>query len=340
MRHQAAAPQPGFELKGFPLESTLIVIPHYGPDPLVYGLFASMGFRLPAGGISGQVTLIEQPRYSFLIINNNSQNRGFTAACNVGLKRLLELPPALRYAWLLQNDTEFESRAQFEHALEVLQRCARERDWAITAQQVRRSDLKDEIIFGGALDCFPEPRHKSGLCSRAEWKIPSEERWLSFRSALVRRDLPERIGLMDSGLATYYADSDYCLLARESGFTVGYTGAESFIFHQGDLAAAPDPERQKTRYQDNLSFWRKWIGGPRHTVYLRLMAGSVPDAAFSVGTILERARAYPELHSWLATLAADQQISIRDITEHFLHQRPPSSFTVLCNLTREMIGGF
>jgi GT2 family glycosyltransferase len=257
----------------------------------------------------------------------------------MGLKRLIESAPAFRYAWLLQNDIAFESNAQFEHSLDVMRRHAGERNWSITAQQIRRFDAQDQIAFGGALDCYPAPRHKTGLRSRHDWSAASEERWLSFRSVLVCRDLPTKIGLMDPGFDTYYSDSDYCLSAREAGFHVGYTGADSYAFHKGDPDAAPDLERQKVRHRDRLSFWRKWIAGPRHAGYMRLMGGTVPDPVFSVGEIRQRAGMYPELHSWLAIFPEDQLISCRDITEHFRHQTPVSAFSVLCNLTREMTGG-
>ncbi len=321
------------------MEPTLLVIPHYGPDELIHGLFRSTGIRLPDGCLGGQATAIEHAAHPILIVNNRSQNLGFTAACNIGLKRLVQSPPALRYAWILNNDMEFESPEQFGRSLAAMQHCAREHHWAITAQQVRRLDARDQIISGGTMACFPVPRYKSGHRNRGDWSVPSEECWLSFRSVLIHRDLPEKIGLMDTSFISYFGDSDYCLSAREAGFCVGYTGADSFVFHNGDPEAEIGLERQKVKRLDYLSFWRKWIGGPRHAVYLRLMARISSDRLFSVGELRQRARGYPELCTWLATLPEDLHLSSRDIREHFRHQTPLSAFSVLCNLTREMMGG-
>lgn len=318
------------------MNRTIIVIPHYGPDQLLCDLFQSAGFNLPASAFQGDLTLIEQPAYSFLIVNNNNQNRGFTAACNSGLMRLKESPPEFRYAWLLNNDTGFESRAQFEHALAVMQSVSESHKWAIVAQQVRHFLSRDEIIFGGSLECYPTGRHKSGHVSRGDWSVPSEERWVTFCSVLIRRDLVEEVGLMDGSMATYYSDSDYCLMARHAGFGVGYAGMDSFVFHKVGQSVYTSEAQRRIFRQDHMAFWNKWIGGDRQSIYLGLMSDPSDARLWRAGELRRQAEAFPELKTWLNSLPADQKIKFRDILDHFQYKRPPTAFSMLCNIAAEL----
>jgi GT2 family glycosyltransferase len=318
------------------MKRTLIAIPHYGTDLLLSDLFQSIGFVFPTNLLQGGLALIEQPSYSFLIVNNNIENRGFTSACNVGLSRLKESASDFRYVWLLNNDTAFASRRQFEHALVFMQSLSENRDWAIVAQQVRHFSRRDEIVFGGSLECFPAGRHKSGLASLGDWSVPSEERWVTFCSVLIRRELVENIGLMDGSMVTYYSDSDYCLMARRAGFKVGYAGSDSYLFHKIGQSANPDEMQLRVLRQDLQTFWRKWIDGAGHSLYLKLMSGPGDMRRWSAGELHRQAGAFRELKAWLDLLPPDQKLGYRDILDHFQHKIPTTDFSILCNLWAEL----
>ena len=316
------------------MNRTLVVIPHYGPDRLIHELFQSAGFSFPADAFQGDLSLVEQPAYSFLIVNNNNQNLGFTVACNAGLARLKT--SEFRYAWLLNNDTAFESRDQFEHGLEVMQSLSESRGWAIVAQQVRDFSTGDAIIFGGSLECYPAGRHKSGRVSRGDWQVPSEERWLSFCSVLVRRDLVERVGPMDESMVNYYSDSDYSLTARQAGFKLGYAGKDSFVFHKTGQSSNPGEAQKPVLRQDHMAFWNKWIGGDLHSIYLALMTDPSDGRHWRADELGRQADAYPELKMWLKSFPAGQEIRFRDILDHFQYRKPPTPFSTLCNIAAEL----
>jgi GT2 family glycosyltransferase len=311
---------------------TLIIIPHYGPDLLLVDLFQSAGFALPAAAFQGDVSLIELPAYSFLIVNNNRQNRGFTAACNIGLDRLKSSPPEYRHAWLLNNDTGFESRAQFEGALEAMQALAESRNWGIVSQQVRQFLNRDFIVFGGARECYPAGKHKFGSAVRGDWAAPADEKWVTFCSVLIRRDVVESIGLMDGSMITYYSDSDYCLAARRAGFGVGYAGKDSYVFHKVGQSANPSETQQRILMGDRQVFWKKWIDGERHAAYLDLMSAPDDGRSWRAGDLRTKASAFPELRTWLSSLRPERKIFLQDILQHFEFRLPPTDFVILCHL--------
>ncbi len=319
------------------MNRTIIVIPHYGPDQLLLDLFQSAGFTLPSTIFQQDASLIELPAYSFLIVNNNLQNRGFTPACNVGLNRLRSSPPEYRYAWLLNNDTVFESRMQFEAALQVMQSLSESRNWDIVSQQVRHFQQRDLIVFGGAYECYPAGRHKVGSVARDACATPSPEKWVTFCSVLVRRDVVESVGPMDESMKTYYSDSDYCLMARQAGFGVGYAGKDSYIFHKTGQSSNPSDAQKRVLAEDRLAFWEKWISGERHSTYLDLMSDPDNVHSWRAEDLRRKAGAFPELRSWLNSLRAEQKLSLQDILQHFEYKAPPSDFAILCNLSDELL---
>jgi GT2 family glycosyltransferase len=316
---------------------TIIIIPHYGPDQLLIDLFQSAGFALPVNSFQGEASLIEHPAYSFLIVNNNRQNRGFTAACNIGLNWLKNAPPEYRCAWLLNNDTGFESRAQFERALEAMQTISESRNWGIVSQQVRHFLNRDLIVFGGSFECYPAGRHKFGSAQRGDCAIPTDEKWVSFCSVLIRRDVIESIGPMDESMITYYSDSDYCLAARKAGFGVGYAGKDSYVFHKVGESANPSDAQMRILRADRQAFWKKWMAGDRHVIYFDLM--STPDDARSwrAADLRTKAGAFPELRSWLSSLRSEQLISLPDILQHFEYKLPLTEFVILCRLADRLM---
>ena len=64
----------------------------------------------------------------------------------------------------------------------------------------------------------------------AEREVP----WLSFACALIRREVIEKVGLLDEGYFMYFEDGDYCRAARAAGFRVHcYPSARVVHLHVG-----------------------------------------------------------------------------------------------------------
>ena len=150
---------------------------------------------------------------------------------------------------------------------------------------------------------------------------------------------------MDPDLITYYSDSDYCLRARRAGYRIGYTGQASYVFHKSGQSSRPDEEQGRVLFQDYLTFWRKWLGGPEHAVYLQLMGNCVPARGSALATrpasdLQSRpAPAFPELRRWLDTLPPEIELNFGDIVQHFQHQAPATRFAILANIARELSEG-
>jgi GT2 family glycosyltransferase len=100
---------------------------------------------------------------------------------------------------------------------------------------------------------------------------PRDVDWVSFACVLLRREVIERIGLLDEGYFMFFEDSDYCRAARESGFRVRYfPNARATVRAIGEdpLAAASDPQRTaapvkrqpRSYYKSRARYFRKGYG--------------------------------------------------------------------------------
>ena len=89
--------------------------------------------------------------------------------------------------------------------------------------------------------------------------------------------------------------------------------------------------------EDRQAFWKKWISGKRHGVYLELMTEPDNVRSWRAGDLRTKAAAFRELRSWLNTLDTEQKISLQDILEHFEYTLPPTDFVILCRIADESL---
>ncbi|MEO0691402.1 MAG: glycosyltransferase family 2 protein [Pseudomonadota bacterium] len=60
-----------------------------------------------------------------------------------------------------------------------------------------------------------------------------EIEWASFASILIRGEMIRDIGLMDEGYFLYFEDAEYCLRARNAGWTFGYAPQATTVHFRG-----------------------------------------------------------------------------------------------------------
>jgi N-acetylglucosaminyl-diphospho-decaprenol L-rhamnosyltransferase len=98
---------------------------------------------------------------------------------------------------------------------------------------------------------------------------PRDVDWVSFSCVLLRREVVERVGLLDEGYYMFFEDSDYCRAARESGFRVRYfPNARAVVRDLSLLSAtreaqrsAASPKRQpRSFYKSRARYFRKGYG--------------------------------------------------------------------------------
>lgn len=78
--------------------------------------------------------------------------------------------------------------------------------------------------------------------------------WVSGSVMLIKREVIEKIGLLDEGIFMYGEDVEYCFRAQKSGFKIGWTDEAEIIHISGASSNKPK--------------YNQWIGEFRGMIYL------------------------------------------------------------------------
>lgn len=88
--------------------------------------------------------------------------------------------------------------------------------------------------------------------------------WLAGASMLIRREVFERVGLLDDGYFMYFEETDFCLAARRAGFRTWYV-VESSVTHIGAASTGLKDRSRPTPpfwFASRRYFWLKNHGRP------------------------------------------------------------------------------
>jgi GT2 family glycosyltransferase len=166
--------------------------------------------------------------YPSAIILANPENLGFAGGNNVGIRYALQ--QGADYVWLLNNDTIVE-----RNALSTLVQVA-ESDPAIgiLGSKIYYYSDRDVISFAGATIDWGKgrsPHVGRGESDRGQYDTVRDVDRVSGCSMLVRKEVCERVGLLDDDFFLYAEDVDWCVRARIAGYRCVYVPA-SMVFHK------------------------------------------------------------------------------------------------------------
>ena len=198
------------------------------------------------------------------------ENVGFSRGNNAGIR-------ASRGALvlLLNNDTLVP-----EGALDTLiARLDAHSDAAIAGPRIVDGNGEAELSFGPMISPLGELRQKMimalhtrgvGIVSRWVERATRKEHfvdWVTGACLLVRRDVAERIGLLDERFFLYTEDVDFCASARAEGWKVLFTPAAQIVHLRGRVRVAAPRMINKVYRRSHLAFYEKHH--PRYAPLLR-----------------------------------------------------------------------
>jgi GT2 family glycosyltransferase len=138
----------------------------------------------------------------------NTQNLGFAAGMNVGLRYAMHLGAA--YVFLANNDTLLAS-----DALDLLVATAETHQAALVAPAIYYADAPSELWWlGGMLRPLLLEVHKF---TQVPSRQPFRADFVTGCGVLISRATLEQVGLFDERFFMYYEDSDYCLRVQRAG---------------------------------------------------------------------------------------------------------------------------
>jgi GT2 family glycosyltransferase len=121
--------------------------------------------------------------------------------------------------------------------------------------------------------------------------VPTEPRptdWVAGASLMIRREVFEKIGLLDERYFMYYEEVDFCLRAKRAGFECWYVPASRVVHLVGAASQISDARKHRKR---RPAYWfesrRRYFTQNHGRVYALLA-----DAAYATAFALWRVRRF------------------------------------------------
>jgi len=199
-----------------------------------------------------------------------SENRGFAFGNNEAIRRALADPAPPELILFLNPDTiaresAIESLVSFMQshpevglAGSRLENPDGTTQWAAKRFHTFFSELDDAVSFG------PVSRLLNRWnISYPEQATPHPADWLPGAALIVRREVFEKIGLLDESYFLYFEEVDFCLRARRAGFSCWYV-PQSRIVHlvgqsTGVTSSCPG-RRPRYWFESRARFWLTHYG--------------------------------------------------------------------------------
>lgn len=165
--------------------------------------------------------------FSIIKTIRSDKNLGFSGGNNVGIKYALDLNAD--YILLLNNDTIVKTN----FLKPLLKKFLDEKEVGIVAPMINYYDEPQRIwTVGGSISRI----RGSGFADSNKWEsqVSNEDREVGFVSGccmLIRREVFEKIGLLDENYFLYLEDTDFCYRIKEAGYKIFMT-PKSKIFHK------------------------------------------------------------------------------------------------------------
>jgi hypothetical protein len=169
------------------------------------------------------------PQTSKINLILNSKNKGFSKACNIAIRKALEQKADC--VLLLNNDTRVHPSF-----LTALVRAALTRsNIGIVGPKVYYEG-KDHVLYcagAGVVKALGQPLLRGlGKVDRGQYDRQEVVGFISGCCLMIKREVIEKIGLLDEDYFAFFEDLDWNIRAQEAGYQSVYVPS-SVIWHKG-----------------------------------------------------------------------------------------------------------
>lgn len=162
-----------------------------------------------------------------LILIKNNENLGFAEGNNIGINYALEHLKT-DYIMLLNNDTVVEE----DFLNELILFSEKKDEMGVVGPNVfYYNNPTTTTYIGGHVDICHGKITYPHLNETKKLETPEEMDYISGCSLLIKREVIERIGLLDPDYFLYYEDTDWCLRAKKAGYRLFYV-PKAKIWHK------------------------------------------------------------------------------------------------------------
>lgn len=219
------------------------------------------------GSTDGSQEVIKK-NFPKVVLIENKENLGFAEGNNVGIRHALK--EGADYILLLNNDTLIDKNL----VTELLRVMEKNRAIGIVGPKIyfapgfefhkgrySQEELGKVIWYaGGIIDWQNVYASHRGVdeVDRGQYDKMEETDFVSGCTMMVRREVFDKIGLLDSQYFLYYEDSDFCQRAQRAGFKIFYT-PKAFLWHKNAASSKPGSKiHQYYQTRNRLLFGLKY----------------------------------------------------------------------------------
>jgi GT2 family glycosyltransferase len=211
--------------------------------------------RSDDGSVERLTAAIEREGWSaWASVAPNDRNGGFAYGNNAGIRLALSAPTPPDYLMLLNPDTiahpeAIEACVSFlaDHPdIGIVGSRLQDADGHFVASAHNAPSVLGELDAGARLGVLSRllARHVVTPPQRPE---AHECEWVSGASMMVRREVFDRIGVLDDGYFLYFEEVDFCCRARQAGWRVWYLPS-STVMHLEGAATGIRAVSRRARY--------------------------------------------------------------------------------------------
>lgn len=203
---------------------------------------------------SQEAITIKYPEVELIV---NSENLGFGAGFNVGLRRALEAQAD--FAFIVNNDAQAAP-----DMLDILVAAATSQEAGITAPVIYYSAHPDRVWSAGAGRSSLTLELTGDHGRRSPPQESTEVEFVSGCAMLIRREVLEQVGVFDERFFLYYEDSDYCLRVRQHGYKI-LVDPKAVVWHDASVSSggSDSPSERYWMARSSVLYFRKQIRGLR-----------------------------------------------------------------------------
>jgi GT2 family glycosyltransferase len=193
--------------------------------------------------------------FPYVALIRNSKNLGFAEGSNAGIRRALK--EGAEFVLLLNNDTTVEP----DFLKLLAESAAKDDKIGIASPKIMFYHDPEKIWFAGGyyLPLIKKPSHKYfRQLDRGQVKDITEVDWVSGCCMLIRKEVFEKIGMLDADYCYSYEDVDFCARAIDKGFKI-ILAPDSRIYHKyaSSFKGIFSPLYTYYRTRNNLLFFKK-----------------------------------------------------------------------------------
>jgi len=191
-------------------------------------------------GSTDDSVIVIRKRFPKVEIVENGKNLGFSGGNNVGIRHALE--KSADFVWLLNNDTVVD-----KNALLLLVDAFRDNRVGIAGSKIyfapghefhkeryQKTELGKVLWYaGGLIDWNNMYASHRGVdeVDQGQYDRMEETPFVTGCSMMVRKEVFEKIGLLDEKFFAYLEDVDFCLRAKRTGYKLLYV-PRSIVWHK------------------------------------------------------------------------------------------------------------